>query len=645
MKKLYNQFSSENFKDVNGDSKEIEIKDINTKIYNIYVNYENLYNYFSTETIVDIKYTDQLFGGYYQDCGSDRTMSHRMLQEYDKSKYINYDFVGQSESVLFTLKNGLGIKINSIEINKKIPFEFNWIRVILLVLFISAIYSLLKKDFFRKEYDINNKDQNAVLLLISSVFIIILLLIQQTISMNTEISEQANINKLYGQAFVELIINGHIDINQYDTELLNIIKNEDKPYDYNTYKEKGIDESNSYFDSAYFNGNTYMYYGILPALILLVPIKLLTGRFMYIEFGTFLFLAISSIFTVKLFAEVIYRYFKNTPFYLVILLCTFALFNNKILWVMSRPWTYEFVISAGYCFVMIGMYEFFKYLRLNRMPYLFLACLFMALSVACRPTCLFTSICIILKIVYDLIKNIKNRTINRKYVVKLIICMLPYLIVGVSLMADNYIRFGNILEFGANYQISVTDFRYFGFNINRVIIGIITFLCSPIKFCLDFPFVFSENFMPEYMGFYYSQPIGGGYFTTSIIGIIILFIPWLWKKIKEHNKEMRFIIAGSIVISFCLIILETNKCGSLGRYMLDFAWMINIAVVLLILLLYFNIKEGNNKILFIKGLMLLIVISCVINTLLIFSNEGHLLKKGHNLTRYYYLKYLFSFWM
>lgn len=262
MKKLYNQFSSENFKDVNGDSKEIEIeiKDINTKIYNIYVNYENLYNYFSTETIVDIKYTDQLFGGYYQDCGSDRTMSHRMLQEYDKSKYINYDFVGQSESVLFTLKNGLGIKINSIEINKKIPFEFNWIRVILLVLFISAIYSLLKKDFFRKEYDINNKDQNAVLLLISSVFIIILLLIQQTISMNTEISEQANINKLYGQAFVELIINGHIDINQYDTEMLNVINNAEKPYDYNTYKENEVNEPNNYFDSEYFNGNTYMYY-------------------------------------------------------------------------------------------------------------------------------------------------------------------------------------------------------------------------------------------------------------------------------------------------------------------------------------------------------------------------------------------------
>lgn len=203
---------------------------------------------------------------------------------------------------------------------------------------------------------------------------------------------------------------------------------------------------------------------------------------MYIEFGTFLFLAISAIFTVKLFAEVIYRYFKKTPFYLVILLCVFALFNNKILWVMSRPWTYEFVISAGYCFVMIGMYEFLKYLRLNKTRHLFLACLFMALSVACRPTCLFTSIFIILKIVYDLIKNIKNRTINRKYVVKLIICMLPYLIVGVSLMADNYIRFGNILEFGTNYQISVTDFRYFGFSINRIIIGIITSLCSPIKF-------------------------------------------------------------------------------------------------------------------------------------------------------------------
>lgn len=572
-------------------------------------------------------------------------MKHNMIQEYDKSKYIHCDFNGISEKILLTLKNEKGIKINSIKINKKVPFEFNFIRVILLILFISVIYIVLKKELFKKEFDINNKEQKAVLLLISSTFIVILLFMQQAISMNTDFMEQVTINKLYGMVFVESLIDGHIDINQYDNELLKKINNEDNPYDYNSLTIRETNIFNSYYDCSYFNGNMYMYFGILPALILLVPIKLITNNFLYIEFGTFIFLATSAIFTVKLFAEIIYRYFKKVPFYLVVLLCTFVLFNNKILWVMSRPWTYEFVISAGYCFVMIGMYEFFKYLRLNRTPYLFLACLFMALSVACRPTCLFASLFIIIKISYDLVKNIQNKTVNVNYMIKLIICLLPYVIVGVSLMAYNYIRFGNIFEFGANYQISVTDFRYFGFNINRVIIGIITFLCSPIKFCLDFPFVFSENFMPEYMGFYYSQPIGGGYLTTSIIGIIILFIPWLWKKIKEHNKEMRFIIAGSIVISFCLIILETNKCGSLGRYMMDFAWMINIAVVLLILLLYSNIKEGNNKILFIKVLMLLIVISCVINTLLIFSNEGHLLKKGHNLTRYYYLKYLFSFWM
>lgn len=165
------------------------------------------------------------------------------------------------------------------------------------------------------------------------------------------------------------------------------------------------------------------------------------------------------------------------------------------------------------------------------------------------------------------------------------------------------------------------------------------------KICLDFPFVLSENFMPEYMGFYYSQPIGGGYFTTTIIGIIIIFIPWLWKKIKEHNKQMSIVIAVSIIMSFGLIILETNKCGSIGRYMMDFVWMTNISVVLVILWIFNSIKEEKNKFIFVKILAVLIVISCIINTLLIFSNEGNLLKKGHNLTTYYYIKYLFSFWM
>ena len=126
------------------------------------------------------------------------------------------------------------------------------------------------------------------------------------------------------------------------------------------------DEYTYIFDATYFEGKIYVYFGILPALILLVPIKLLTGLYIGVSFGTFIFLAIGEILTVKLFSEIIYRYYKHTPFYLVILMCIFLLFNNKILWVLSRPAVYEFVVSAGYCFIMAGMYYFFKYLRTRK---------------------------------------------------------------------------------------------------------------------------------------------------------------------------------------------------------------------------------------------------------------------------------------
>lgn len=505
------------------------------------------------------------------------------------------------------------------------------------------MYSLLKKEFFKKEFDINNKEHKGILTLTALIFIIILLLMQQTIARNAPLTKSIHINQLYGVEFVESIINGNINVNKYDPENLDIIRNSQNPYDYNAPEREH--KSIIYFDSAYFNGNAYMYYGILPALILLVPIRLITGDFMYMEFATFVFLAISAIFTVKLFSEIIYRYYKKIPLSLVVLLCTFALFNNKILWTMSRPWTYEFVISAGYCFVMAGMYYFFKYLRLKRTSYLFASCLLMALSVACRPTCLLASIFIFAKLVYDFIKDIKDKKVDSKYISKLVICMLPYLIIGGLLMIYNYIRFGNIVEFGSNYQMSVTDFRNFGFNINRAIIGTITFLFSPIKFNWDFPFVTSTSFMPEYMGYYYSQPVGGGYFTVTIIGIVILLLPWLWKKAKEYNKEMNALIILSVAVAIVLSIFEASKAGSVGRYTMDFLWMLNIATVLLILLLYNYLKSECAKLTFIKILLLLIMISCIMNTLLVYSNENALLERRFNLKTFYYIKYLIAFWI
>ena len=247
-----------------------------------------------------------------------------------------------------------------------------------------------------------------------------------------------------------------------------------------------------------------------------------SGEFLSISYGTLIFLAVAAFLTVKLVAEIIYRYLKKTPLSLVILFSIFMLFNNKLLCLMARPYVYEFVIAAGYCFVTAGVSIFLQYLRTERKKYLLISCTLMSLAVACRPPTLFISIIIFAKLLYDVVQQIKIKKL-KEIIPVILLSLIPYLIVGILLMIYNYVRFENIFEFGANYQVSVTDFRNFGTNINRILIGLLAYFFSPVNFITEFPFVTSQNWVPEYNGYYFSIGIGGGYFATSIIGIILLF--------------------------------------------------------------------------------------------------------------------------
>lgn len=511
----------------------------------------------------------------------------------------------------------------------------------ILTTIITGIYSLLNLKFFRKEIKARNYKQITVLVIIINVFIIILASILLLVCR----AEGVELNEAYKKDFVESLKSEKVNL-ELGQKALETVNEVDSPYDYNQmekYFEEDKQNRGIMFDTAYFNGKFYLYYGILPALILFLPVNILFGEYLNISVGIFIFLAFGAIYTVKLLKEIINRYYKNIPVALIIILSAFMLFNNKILWTMSRPQVYELVISAGYCFVMAGMYTFFKYLNNRKKIQLFISCLLMALAVACRPTTLLISIIILVFLTKDLIKKIKNN--EKKEARNIIITAItPYIIVGILLMTYNYIRFNNIFEFGANYQISVTDFRTFGFNIKRAFIGLTDYFLSPIKIIPEFPFVTSENWQPEYTGFYYSQSIGGGYFATSLIGIVLLLIPTIKNKIKKYSKEMYQLIIVLITIGIILAIIESNKAGSIGRYMMDFIWLFNIATSLVILFIYKNIQSEELKQIFIKILCTVVLISCGVNWLMTFSAENYLIKK-FSLEVYHFIKYMICFWI
>lgn len=619
------------------DTTKIEIDNINKNVHNLYVDYTKHGQGTCVDNVI-IEYTDESFSSFFRYYGDKRKLTHEICLEYDKSKYIQCDFIGQAKKINLYIESDTPIEIEELVINKKVPLKFNIVRFIILFIVISLVYSMLEAEFFKQKFDINNKTHFGTIIIFALVFILILCIMKFCIP---EKKVRDNwLNRAYSKELVNSIKEGKVNI-EIEAKTLKILQTLNNPYDageVSKYNMRGC------FDIAYYNGNVYLYYGVLPALILFLPINLITGKFLSISYGTLIFLAIGTIFTVKLVAEIIYRYFKKTPLSLVVIFSIFVLFNNKLLCVMARPYIYEMVIAAGYCFVMAGASVFLQYLRTQKKIYLLISCILLALAVACRPPTLFISIIIFIKLLYDIIQKIRDKQ-KKDVVLIILVSVIPYLIVGILLMIYNYIRFENIFEFGANYQVSVTDFRNFGTNINRTLIGVLTYFISPVNFTPNFPFISSVNWMPEYIGYYFSIAIGGGYFPTSIIGITLLFAPYLMKKIKKCNKEMFCFILINIIVGMAIAVFESNKCGSIGRYMMDFVWLFNISVILMLLFIYNKLEKEELKKIFIKTLVIIVLISCIINLLMIYSYEEELMKSLKGINIYYFIKYMTCFWL
>lgn len=325
-----------------------------------------------------------------------------------------------------------------------------------------------------------------------------------------------------------------------------------------------------------------MYFGILPALLVFLPYNLLTGRYLKLSVVTYGFSILIFILLKEILLKLLSRYFKkikfkNVVYYLIILLSgTLIFYANG----MSR--FYEVVIISGLYFVLQGINCILNALEneKNRHLNIFLGCLCLALSVACRPTDLLASILIVpylIKLFIDYIKQIKNNKIN---LTKLILAVvIPYITVGTALMWYNYVRFGNVFDFGSKYQLTINNMVELENRTASIPAGIFCNLFSIPKFIPDFPFITHSNDTPIFYGYYYIEDMIGGVFAMAPICLSIFFIVKFNQKIK--NEELKVLVNTLIIVGLLIAIVSTAIAGSNQRYLIDYIWILILAGILI----------------------------------------------------------------
>jgi hypothetical protein len=323
-------------------------------------------------------------------------------------------------------------------------------------------------------------------------------------------------------------------------------------------------------DASYFNGRYYLYFGSVPALVLMAPYALVTGRELPTGAATFVFAAVGFLAACALWLGIRARWFPKSGWWIAPLGVLTLGFGTHVLALVRRPGMWEMSISAGFAFTMLALFAAHRALVGRRtLLALVVSGFCLGLAVGSRPTCLFGAALLLPPIWLAWRRPQRGAEWWRCALaggIGLAVC-------GAAICAHNYARFGDPLEMGQRYQLSITkvasmrlyDLAYVAHNLR------VYFFNRP-DWTWEFPFV-SANVAN-------SNTPPGYYCTEEIVGIALsLPMLWLaWLAPFAARRQMRGEAAGlpaqlwSLAAALLPVLMFIAMfCAATERYMADFS--------------------------------------------------------------------------
>ena len=560
------------------------IDDIDMNIHNLFMAVDFPEN---TPVTYTVSLTDE--GNYYPYYLPEQVL----IPGIPRSFYTNIHPAGKVHSVAiqFTVPAESTVTVSGICANARIPFLISPIRFLSVLGIFILFYYLFRTDKWQMQICRDTKQQR----IITAALIILLMAGSWSLAHINPIciTSPWPHHKQY-QELAEVMSQGHFYLNTEPSEGL---LNAENPYDTIYLQANGIDYLADY---AYYNGKYYVYFGVVPELMLYLPAYLLTGHHMPNYMAVFLFYCGFILAVFALYREVIRRWFDRTPYFLYLMLCTLTVCCGNYLFVIARPDLYDTPIMAATMFTAAGLWLWLKgkYAEpgKERIISLFLGSLCMALVAGCRPQMLLFSFLAIPLLGTELIpwfrridssgKDVADVAVqslpNRRTITDALSICLPYLFVAAGIMYYNAARFGSPFDFGATYSLTSNDMTKRSFNLDQTLLGLWHYIFRPPVIGSDFPFLQGIQIdSASYMGRLNAEYTYGGLLACNAFLWIIFSIRRSKKVLKEKGIYALTIL--SVAFTAILCIVDVTGAGILQRYMVDMIWGIWFAAVLLML--------------------------------------------------------------
>ena len=391
-------------------------------------------------------------------------------------------------------------------------------------------------------------------------------------------------NNQYGY-LADSLINGDLSLDLPVSEELADLPN---PYDYSArYEIASNDGAQIYWDYAFYDGEYFSYFGVIPALLLFVPFRIITGAMlstpMAIALLGILYICFAALLTVR-FAEQYFPTSITRGSVLISWMIVIAASNVFYLGFVSR--FYSIPILTSMCITMLGLWF---WLGAKTAPHqsrqqppissarISIGTMLMVMNIGCRPQ--FTLACFLAVPIFWK-EIVKDRVIfSRKYPSISLAIIIPIVIVLVPLLWYNAARFGSPFNIGSNYNLTGFDMTSYNQDWRNTLLSLFYYLFQPVDFARVFPFINATS-IPLPYGWAPSEPMFGGLFALVPGILLCLFVPYMSRELKSHHV---FSLVVLMFIFACItLLLDIRQAGVTQRYFSDFSWYLSFISIIIL---------------------------------------------------------------
>ena len=377
-------------------------------------------------------------------------------------------------------------------------------------------------------------------------------------------------------------------------------------------------------DASYFRGHHYLYFGAAPALLVMWPYGVITGQPMGTTTAVFVFCTLGYLAMAGGWLAVRRRYFPDSAWWVAPAGVLVLGFGSQVLALARRPLVWELPIAAGFAFLMLAVVAAGLALHARRPArWMALSGLMLGCAVASRPTTVLAAAMFVPVLWY-----VWRTAPGQWWRCALGTAATLGLCIG-AVLAHNAARFGNPLEFGQNYQLSVIyESKMRHFSPSYVLHNLFIYFGNAPSWSRAFPFLTSKV-------------IGGGppgYLDICVEGIcgVAVTFPGLWLAVAAPlvwwRREAPEMVRLRALVAVIAVVMATQTAVILGyfvamvRYAADFGPALAVLAVLGLLGVERWVRQRRGAGV-VNALMILAVVATVVAGVLVSFDYHHQMLK------------------